>query len=154
MAVAQAGTTVLYADREVQIEHTLADPSDLWVTPADLTRINDFVLKPEGACLDELCIPIQQDADSEIVVRRPAADGSEQTWFSLTAFAERVQQEYVVDRSAAATVWSFGSIPATRSSFLQQAQAPDFTLPDRDGHPVSLSDFRGRKVMILSWASW
>jgi len=26
--------------------------------------------------------------------------------------------------------------------------APDFTLPDADGKPVSLSDFRGRKVVV------
>ena len=26
--------------------------------------------------------------------------------------------------------------------------APDFTLPDKDGNPVSLSDFRGRRVVL------
>jgi thioredoxin-dependent peroxiredoxin len=26
--------------------------------------------------------------------------------------------------------------------------APDFTLPDADGHPVSLSSFRGRRVIV------
>jgi len=26
--------------------------------------------------------------------------------------------------------------------------APDFTLPDADGNPVSLSDFRGRRVIV------
>ena len=27
-------------------------------------------------------------------------------------------------------------------------KAPDFILPDKDGNPVSLSDFRGRKVVL------
>ena len=27
-------------------------------------------------------------------------------------------------------------------------QAPDFTLPDQDGNPVSLSDFKGKKVIL------
>jgi len=27
-------------------------------------------------------------------------------------------------------------------------QAPDFTLPDQDGNPVSLADFRGRRVVL------
>ena len=28
------------------------------------------------------------------------------------------------------------------------SQAPAFTLPDKDGNPVSLSDFKGRKVVL------
>ncbi|KAA9155684.1 thioredoxin-dependent thiol peroxidase [Microbacterium lushaniae] len=28
------------------------------------------------------------------------------------------------------------------------AAAPDFTLPDQDDHPVSLHDFRGRRVIV------
>jgi len=32
--------------------------------------------------------------------------------------------------------------------------APDFTQPDVDGNPVSLSDFRGRYVLVDFWASW
>lgn len=27
-------------------------------------------------------------------------------------------------------------------------QAPDLTLPDQDGKPVSLSDFRGQNVVV------
>ena len=139
--------TVLYVDRSTAIEHTLTDPTDLWVVPEDLTRINDFVLKPEGACIDDLCVPIRQDRDSEIFVTR-----EEQGWINVTELADRLKQRYVVD--ADARVWGFGEIPATRSAFLKQAMAPDFTLPDRSGNPVSLADFRGKKVMLLSWASW
>jgi len=32
--------------------------------------------------------------------------------------------------------------------------APDFTLDDLDGQPVTLSDFLGRPVIIDFWASW
>jgi len=32
---------------------------------------------------------------------------------------------------------------------------PDFTLPRiDDGAPVSLSDFRGKKVLLIQFASW
>ena len=31
-------------------------------------------------------------------------------------------------------------------------KAPDFTLPDKDGNPVSLSDFRGRKVVLYFYS--
>ncbi len=32
--------------------------------------------------------------------------------------------------------------------------APEFTLPDRDGSDLSLSDLRGQVVMINFWATW
>jgi len=34
------------------------------------------------------------------------------------------------------------------------ASAPDFTLPDLDGNQVSLSQFRGRPVVVNFWATW
>ena len=140
-------TTVLHAGRVVTVDQTLADPSDLWVTPADLTRVNGFELKPEGACLDTLCIPVNQTDDSDIVVTR-----DRQRWFSLTAFARKLDQSYVVDRSH--STWSFSEIPILQADLVDHALAPDFELPDRDGNPVRLSDFRGKKVLLLTWASW
>ena len=34
------------------------------------------------------------------------------------------------------------------------SEAPDFTLPDVEGNPVSLSSFRGKYVLVDFWASW
>lgn len=33
-------------------------------------------------------------------------------------------------------------------------QAHDFTLPTLNGENVSLSDFRGSRVILFMWASW
>jgi peroxiredoxin len=33
-------------------------------------------------------------------------------------------------------------------------QAPDFHLPALDGHTVSLSDFHGKRLAVIFWASW
>ncbi len=33
-------------------------------------------------------------------------------------------------------------------------QAPDFTLRSLDGDDVSLSDYRGKRLILFMWASW
>ncbi len=33
-------------------------------------------------------------------------------------------------------------------------KAPNFTLKDRDGNPVSLSDYKGKVVILDFWATW
>ena len=141
------GATVIYNDQTVTVERVLEDPNDLWVTPEDLTRINGFVLKPEGACLDAICIPIRQDVDSELFVTRGG-----QQWINVTELARKLQQAFAHD--AETNSWSFGAIPAVRTPFLKSAIAPDFELKDRTGKTVRLSDFRGKKVLLITWASW
>lgn len=32
--------------------------------------------------------------------------------------------------------------------------APDFTVSDKDGHPVKLSDYKGKTVVLDFWATW
>lgn len=146
LALAQSAT-VLYNERVVEIEAVLPDASDLWVKPEDLNRINDFELKPQGACLDELCIPVLQDRDSDLFVTRRG-----QGWFNVTELANVLQQAWVADYAEG--LWSFGGMPVERRAFFQSAIAPDFSLPDRNGNPVSLSDFAGKQVLLLTWASW
>jgi hypothetical protein len=142
-----AGAVVLYEDQVVDLQNTMADPTDLWIPPDQLTRVNGFELKPEGACIDDICVPVRQDVDSEIFVSRQG-----QQWFNVAELADRLQQPYAVDHDSG--VWSFGAIPVRRSSFVEQAVAPDFSLPGVDGKTYQLSDFKGKKVMLLTWASW
>ena len=138
---------VLYQDRAVAIEETLADPTDLWIPAHTLTEVNGFELKPEGACIDDICVPVHQDQNSEIFISRGEAQ-----WFNVVELAKRLQQPFVADFETG--VWSFGAIPARRSSLVDQGVAPDFALPDIDGKLYRLSDFKGKKIMLLTWASW
>jgi len=48
-----------------------------------------------------------------------------------------------------------GAAPSsTDGTPIMQRPAPDFTLPDPGGNPVSLSEWRGRPVLINFWATW
>ena len=46
-----------------------------------------------------------------------------------------------------------GQQPAAPASWVNKP-APDFTLPDVNGKPVSLSSFKGKYVLVDFWASW
>ncbi len=41
-----------------------------------------------------------------------------------------------------------------RGRRLASLDAPDFTLPDLDGRPHSLSQHRGKKVFLVAYGSW
>src|SRR6266481_5289242 len=102
-APAPSPVTVLYGDRSVKLEKIRPDSKDLWVRSADLPRINEFEVKPQGACRADVCVPI-----SKGMMRGP--------YFNLTAFAQKVGQAVVADSAAA--VWSFGEVPALNGAYL------------------------------------
>jgi len=136
------GATVLYDGRAIALDRISPDPAKgdaLWISKTDLPRINDFELKPQGACRADVCIPITA------AMMRGA-------YFNLSAFARRVGQRVIAD--SAARVWSFGEIPVVRGAFLESRLAPDVSIPDRKGRNVRLSQFRGKKVLLVTWASW
>ena len=45
-------------------------------------------------------------------------------------------------------------IAALFTALPSAAEKVDFTLPDLEGKPVSLSDFRGKWVIVNYWATW
>ena len=142
-AATSPAATVLYDDHVIVLDRVGPDPKRsadaLWIRKRDLPRVNGFALKPQGACRADLCIPIPKD-----MVRGE--------YFNLTAFAKKAGQLVVAD--AEARVWSFGEMQALGGGLSNSRMAPDVTVPDRLGRPVHLAGFRGKKVLVVTWASW
>jgi hypothetical protein len=86
-ALAQGATsaTVLFQDQTVALAKIRPDAKDLWVRAADLPRINQFTLKPAGACRADMCIPVPKALKSG-------------EWFNLTGFAQRLHH-YAASRT-------------------------------------------------------
>jgi len=135
-------TTVLYQGKNITLTRTGEGPG-LLIDPQDLSRINGFEIKPEGACYADVCIPLTDD----MFVTQ---DGKR--WFDLTAFADHVGQPYVADPDA--RVWSFAEIPARRENMMLNAMAPEFEVTDRSGNVIRLADYKGKKALIVTWSSW
>lgn len=138
-------TTVLYSGNSTQVTGSPSPSGGCLIDPSQLPAINGFTLKPEGACMDDICIPVTQ---ANGLVK--SVDGRD--WFDLVAFADLMEQPYVADEDM--QVWSFGEIPVKREAMMTEAKAPDVELTDRTGKVIRLSDFKGRKALIVTWSSW
>jgi hypothetical protein len=138
--------TIVYDDVATEITPATADASQLWITTADLTRATRFELKPQGVCREQLCFPVPKARASEFVRKSSRA-----TLFNLVAFAGLVKQPVAHDEQR--STWYFG-LRSDQRQGLASLQAPDFTLPDMSGKLHSLSDFRGKRVLLVTWASW
>jgi hypothetical protein len=120
-------------------EFEVAAASGLQVSPGDAEAITGWTLKPEGMCRDELCVPLGDEA------RR---DGK----VDIAAFWVTLGHPIVSD--ARGEVWVLGTAAGSRSAALTGLEAPDFALPDLSGVEHRLSDLRGQKVFLTTWASW
>lgn len=115
----------------------------LWLTPAAIEQAAGWQLKAEGFCKGEVCVPLPPSHKEEFVT------GGR---YNLAALAELIGQPVVRDREH--RVWCFGAAASERRRALTSLSAPDFALPDLSGKTHRLSDHRGKKVLLVSWASW
>ena len=111
------------------------------IAPADLERGFGWTLKPQGLCKDELCITLRE--------RRGLLD---EGGIDLAVFAQTTGLPLAMDAGEGVAV--LGESAAARGSRLASLEAPDFTLPDLAGQLHSLSQHRGKKVLLIAYASW
>src|SRR5882672_1611480 len=142
----ESHATIVYDDVATGIDSAREDSDQLWITTSDLTRATRFEVKPQGVCRDVLCFPLPK-AKKEEFLHQDAG----KSWFNLTAFARLVRQPVAHD--ATLSTWYFG-LRSDQTQTLSSLYAPDFTLTDISGKSHSLSEFRGKKVLLVTWASW
>ena len=136
---------VLTSESTSDIVQRSDDTDSLWVRVDQLKQATGWQLKPEGVCLGEICVPLFEPEREAWI-----ADADDWVWFCYSAFADKIGQQHVRDGD----VWSLGSVPEVRRMGLESGLAPDFEMTDRNGDTVRLSDLRGRKVVLFTWASW
>jgi len=142
----ESHATIVYDDVATEVNITSEDAGQLWITTGDLARASRFVIKPQGICRDELCFPLPKARKQEFLRK---ASGSE--WFNMLAFADLVHQPVAHD--AALGTWYFG-LRSDQRQQLSSLQAPGFALPDLHGKLHRLSDFQGKKLLLVTGAGW
>ena len=138
--------TIVYDDVATEVSFADQQPGQLWITTGDLTRSTQFEVKPQGVCRKELCFPLPKARKQEFL-----HESAGKQWFNLLAFADLVHQPVAHDEALA--TWYFG-LRSDQRQTLTSLEAPNFSLPDMQGKLHSLSDFRGKKVFLVTWASW
>lgn len=125
-------TKVIHGGQELVLERVSGDA--VWLDREQVARLTGWTWKPEGLCRADACMPVP----------RRLIEG---------------------DRLDVVGVWRYAGWPVARSGAVcvlgesvassgLSTMAPDFELPDLEGKTHRLSDFRGRRVFLVTWASW
>ena len=132
---------VVTQDGETTAVEVASNFGEFAVSLADFARATGWQLKPEGLCIDEICVPVRE--------ANRLTDGAS---IDLVEFARVTKQNIVFDRQR--QVAAIGERADSRSNSMSSLLAPDFKLPDIHGRQVSFSDFNRRKRLLLAWSSW
>jgi peroxiredoxin len=120
----------------------ILDRGQVLVAAEEAARVTGWVLKPEGLCRDDACVPVRDRT------RLVAGDGDQ---VDLVELASLLGQPTVVD--AEEGVVAIG--PRLSEAGLHVGdEAPPFSLPGVDGQPVTLAESSGKKRLLLTWSSW
>lgn len=134
---------ILHDTSDTALPTARAAGDALWLDRADVERATGWAWQPEGLCRGDTCMPLPRQAEP------PMTDGDRLDVAALWRHAG-----WPVVHDDAAQIWVLGEGATQRAEALSTGEAPDFELPDLDGRMHRLSDYRGRRVFLVSWASW
>jgi hypothetical protein len=93
--------------------------------------------RPEGLCQGDECVPAPN-------VRN--ANGT----LDAEMLSAKLNMPLIHDESR--NLWALG--PRAGGKALASAEAPNITLIDRNGESFSMASMRGRRMVMIAWASW
>lgn len=117
------------------------DSGQAYVAPEDVGRVLGWSLRDEGLCRGDVCIPVR---DRAALVNDAGID--------LIKLAEILERPLALDVEESAAALGVGA--GLRARSMESLAAPDFELPDLTGRMHRLSDYRGKKVLLIAHASW
>jgi len=135
--------TILVGEEQFEARDGEAAGEALWLSAAEAERMTGWALEPEGMCREGMCVPLPPGREAEFA--RAGRLNVAALWRHLGKPVARAER---------GDAWVLGESAQARGEALRSLEAPDFTLPDLAGRPHSLSAHRGKKVLLVTWASW
>jgi len=111
------------------------------IRPDALADALGWRLEAQGLCRGDVCVPVRDRAALE------TPDGVD-----LIALARVLDRPLALDAEEGVAV--LGASASDRGGRLATLEAPDFSLPDLSGRLHTLADQRGKKTLLIAWASW
>ena len=134
-------TVTLISDEHVHDLEGTIDGDAIRVRPDAVERALGWHLDASGLCRGDVCVPVRDRA------RLSGSDG-----IDLAELARVLDRPFASDTAERVAV--LGESAMNRSGTLATLSAPDFELPDLAGSKHHLSDHRGKKRLLIAWASW
>jgi hypothetical protein len=135
--------TVLTESGEWVVPEGEASREALWLPVRDAETATGWAAKPQGLCKGEVCVPLPAGREQEFV------HGAR---VNVAALWRHLGQPVV--HSERGHTWVLAESARDRAASLRSLEAPDFTLPDVSGRMHCLRDYRGKKILLVTWASW
>lgn len=135
--------TILTGSAHISVPAERTSRDAVWLTSQEAETSTGWTLQPKGFCKGDVCVPVPPGRANEF-----ASEGK----VNVAALWRHMGWPVVHD--AGNEVWVLGTSAAENASRLQSLEAPDFSLPDLQGRMHALRDYRGQKVLVVSWASW
>ena len=132
--------TIIDAGRAVDVDARV-DGGRVLLSEAALREALGWELHDGTLCNDTMCVPLP--AGSSL-----ASGGA----LDLAEVAGVLDRPLALDTAEGAVY--LGASARERADALASLIAPDFTLPDLAGRPHTLAEQRGKKVLLVVWASW
>ncbi|MCH7789474.1 MAG: hypothetical protein IH940_08525 [Acidobacteria bacterium] len=127
-------TVLVPGSEAVVVDASIADGQVL-VGADGVEAATGMTLTREGLCEGAVCTVYANDGEVD-----------------LAEAGLRLGQRSILDAEAA--VMALAVPQRSRASAIDDLIAPGFTLPDLDGNDRSLEEFRGRKQLLVAFASW
>jgi hypothetical protein len=138
--VAERLMIVIDEGREAAVD-VAVDGGAVRIRPDALAAGLGWRLEAQGLCRGDVCVPVR---DRAALATAAGVD--------LAALARVLDRPLALDVDESVAV--LGASASERGARLSSLEAPDFTLPDLAGRTHSLRDQRGKKTLLIAWASW
>jgi hypothetical protein len=136
----QSSFTLIDEQKACEVSATITGES-VRLAPETVSAALGWKLEDRGLCRGSVCIPT---AGAESLATAEGID--------LAILAKRLGRPLALDLEH--RVAALAAAPGDRGAALASLEAPDFALPDLEGRHHSLSEHRGKKVLLVAYASW